>query len=130
MDTRIPGTDDAGGTGRHLSFRTTCGREMRVGHLSLGGSHHPAQRVSLGIGASSAAESGTWAGLTASEARWLAAALLAQAAACDEYPGGPARGPSGGAPGGAPGGPSGGASGAPWGVVSGGPSGRAGHPAT
>ena len=92
MDTRIPGTDDAGGTGRHLSFRTTCGRDMRVGHLSLGGSHHPAQRVSLGIGASSAAESGTWAGLTASEARWLAAALLAQAAACDEYPGGPAAG--------------------------------------
>ena len=91
MDTRIPGTDDAGGTGRHLSFRTTCGRDMRVGHLSLGGSHHPAQRVSLGIGASSAAESGTWAGLTASEARWLAAALLAQAAACDEYPGGPGR---------------------------------------
>ena len=93
MDPRIPGTDDAGGTGRHLSFRTTCGRDMRVGHLSLGGSHHPAQRVSLGIGASSAAESGTWAGLTASEARWLAAALLAQAAACDEYPGGPAGGP-------------------------------------
>ena len=92
MDTRIPGTDDAGGTGRHLSFRTTCGRDMRVGHLSLGGSHRPAQRVSLGIGASSAAESGTWAGLTADEARWLAAALLAQAAACDEYPGGPSGG--------------------------------------
>ena len=118
MDTRIPGTDDAGGTGRQLSFRTTCGRDIRVSHLSLGGSHHPAQRVSLGIGASSAAESGTWAGLTADEARWLAAALLAQAAACDEYPGGPA----GGKPGGPSGVPPGGASGVP-------PGGTA-HPAT
>ena len=54
-----------------------------MGHLSLGGGHRPARRVSLGIGASSAAESGTWAGLTADEARCLAAALLAQAAACD-----------------------------------------------
>jgi hypothetical protein len=113
MDTRIPGTDDAGGTGRHLSFRTTCGRDIRVSHLSLGGSHHPAQRVSLGIGASSAAESGT-----AGEARWLAAALLAQAAACDKYPGGPA--------GGKPGGPSGVPSGGAPGVTPGGTA----HPAT
>ena len=118
MDTRIPGTDDAGGAGRHLSFRTTCGRDIRVSHLSLGGSHHPAQRVSLGIGASSAAESGTWAGLTADEARWLAAALLAQAAACDGYPGGPA--------GGKPGGPSGVPSGGAPGVTRGGTA----HPAT
>ena len=98
MDTRIPGTYDADRTGRHLSFRTTCGRDIRVGHLSLGGSHRPAQRVSLGIGASSAAEGGTWAGLTADEARWLAAALLAQAAACDE--------PTGEQPGGTSGVPS------------------------
>ncbi len=89
MDTRISGTDDADGTGRHLSFRTRCGRDIQVGHLSLGGGHRPARRVSLGIGASSAAESGTWAGLTASEARWLAAALLAQAAACDGPSGAP-----------------------------------------
>jgi hypothetical protein len=84
MDTRISGPEDAEGTGRQLRFRTTCGRDIRVGHLALGGGHHPPRRVSLGIGASSAAESGTWAGLTAREARWLAAALLAQAAACDE----------------------------------------------
>ena len=104
MDTRIPGTDDARGTRRRLSFRTTCGRDIRVGHLSLGGSHRPAQRVSLVIGASSAAESGIWAGLTAAEARWLAAALLAQAAACDEPSGGPSGGELG-APSAAPGHP-------------------------
>ncbi len=80
MDTRAPG---AGGAGLHVSFRTTCGRDIRVGHLVLGGGHHPAQRVSLDIGASAGGETGTWAGLTVSEARRLAAALLMQAAACD-----------------------------------------------
>ena len=83
MDISIPG---AGGAGLHLSFRTACGREIRVGHLALGGDRYPAQRVSLDIGASSGAENGTWAGLTADEARHLAAALLAQAAACDGRP--------------------------------------------
>jgi hypothetical protein len=60
-----------------------CGREIRVGHLVLGGGRHPAQRVSLDISASSEAGTGTWAGLTADEARQLAAALLTQAATCD-----------------------------------------------
>ena len=83
MDTSPP---EAGGAGLHLSFRTICGREIRVGHLVLGGDHHPAQRVSLDIGASSGGPPGTWAGLTAGEARRLAAALLRQAAACDAYP--------------------------------------------
>jgi len=87
MHPRTSGTDD----GDHLSFRTTCGRDIRVGHLTLGGGHRPARRVSLGIGASSAAGTGTWAGLTPDEARCLAAALLAQAAACDQWPGGPGR---------------------------------------
>jgi hypothetical protein len=77
------GTSGAGGACGHLSFRTTCGREIRVGHLVLGGGDHPAQRVSLGIGASSGSGNGTWAGLTAGEARQLAAALLLQAAECD-----------------------------------------------
>jgi hypothetical protein len=86
MDATITGTEEAG---RHLGLRTTCGRDIRVGHLTLGGGHRPAQRVSLGIGAPAAAETATWAGLTATEARWLAAALLAQAAACDEPEGGP-----------------------------------------
>jgi hypothetical protein len=83
MDSSAPG---AGGAGLHVSFRTTCGREIRVGHLVLGGGHHPAQRVSFEIGASSDSDTGAWAGLTAGEARRLAAALLMQAAACDARP--------------------------------------------
>jgi len=82
MDSRIPG---AGGAGFHISFRTMCGREIQVGHLVLGGGRHPAQRVSLNIGASGDG-TGTWAGLTAGEARRLAHALLTQAAACDPRP--------------------------------------------
>ena len=80
MDSRTP---DAGGAGLHVSLRTMCGREIRVGHLVLGGGRHPAQRVSLDISASSDAGTGTWAGLTAGEARRLAVALLTQAAACE-----------------------------------------------
>ena len=81
MDSRI-----TGGGGLHVSFRTMCGRQIRVGHLVLGGGRYPAQRVSLDIGTSSGGGTGTWAGLTAGEARRLAAALLAQAAACDPRP--------------------------------------------
>jgi hypothetical protein len=83
MDSSIPG---AGGARFHLSFRTMCGREIQVGHLALGGGRHPAQRVSLDIGASSDGGTGAWAGLTADEARRLAAALLTQVAACDPRP--------------------------------------------
>jgi hypothetical protein len=80
MDSSIPGAD---GARFHVSFRTMCGREIRIGHLVLGGGRHPAQRVSLNIGASPGAGNGTWAGLTADEARRLAHALLTQAAECD-----------------------------------------------
>lgn len=80
MRTRLSGTDRAG---EGLSFRTTCGRAIRVGLLTLGGAQHPPRRVSLDIGPSSGAEDSVWAGLTAAEARRLAAALLAQAAAAD-----------------------------------------------
>jgi hypothetical protein len=80
MDIRTPSAD---GAGLHVSFRTTCGREIRIGHLVLGGGRHPAQRVSLDIGASPEGATGTWAGLTADEARRLAAALLTHATACD-----------------------------------------------
>jgi len=83
MDSSIPG---AGGARIHVSFRTMCGREIQVGHLVLGGGHHPAQRVSLDIGASPDGATGTWSGLTVGVARRLAAALLAQAAACDARP--------------------------------------------
>ena len=65
------------------NFRTTCGRDIRIGHLTLGGTGYLAPRVSLGISASSGTGDGAWAGLTAAEARQLAAALLAHAAACD-----------------------------------------------
>ena len=80
MSSRTSGAESAG---QHVSVRTTCGREIRIGHLALGGGPHPAWRVSLGISASSDTQDGTWAGLTADEARQLAAALLFQAAACD-----------------------------------------------
>jgi len=80
MDNRTPGAASAG---FHVSFRTTCGRQIRVGHLVLGGGRHPAQRVSVDISAASDTGEGTWAGLTAGESRQLAAALLMQAAACD-----------------------------------------------
>jgi hypothetical protein len=83
MDSSIPGAD---GAHLHVSFRTMCGREIRVGHLVLGGGRHPAQRISLNIGASSGGATGTWAGLTADEARLLAHALLTQAADCDAAP--------------------------------------------
>jgi hypothetical protein len=76
-------TSGADGVGLHVSLRTMCGREIRVGHLTLGGGHHPAQWVSLDIGASSDGGTGTWAGLTSGEARRPAAALLLQAAASD-----------------------------------------------
>jgi len=83
MDSSTPGAD---GAGFHVSFRTMCGREIRVGHLVLGGGRYPAQRVSLDIGASSGGQTGTWAGLTVAEARRLAAALLTHATACDGRP--------------------------------------------
>ena len=71
------------GAGPYDSFRTMCGREIRIGHLLLGGGSHPAQRISLDVGASPDGGTGTWAGLTPSEARRLAAALLMHATACD-----------------------------------------------
>lgn len=82
MHTPLSGTKQAG---QDLSFRTTCGRAIRIGLLTLGGARNPARRVSLDIGPSSSAgrEDSVWAGLTADEARQLATALLAQAAAAE-----------------------------------------------
>jgi hypothetical protein len=80
MRSEISGTERAG---QHISVRTACGREIQIGHLALGGGAHPAQRVSLAISASRDTPDGTWAGLTAAEARQLAVALLVQAASCE-----------------------------------------------
>jgi hypothetical protein len=80
MDSSIPGADRAS---LHISIRTMCGRQIEISHLALGGGRHPAQRVILDISDPSGAEGGTWAGLTAGEARRLAAALLLQATACE-----------------------------------------------
>jgi hypothetical protein len=84
MPSGTPGADSVGHH-HHVSVRTTCGREIQVGHLALGGGPRPAQRVSLCISASPDAQDGTWAGLTADEARQLATALLIQAASCDHW---------------------------------------------
>ena len=49
MRTPLSGTERAG---EDLSFRTTCGRLIRVGLLTLGGARHPARRISLDVGPS------------------------------------------------------------------------------
>jgi hypothetical protein len=68
---------------QHLFIRTTCGRQISVGLLALGEIHHPAERISLDISPVPGTGDGAWAGLTAPEARKLAAALLFQAAAAE-----------------------------------------------
>jgi hypothetical protein len=84
MHTGPSAAKDAGG---NISFRTTCWRVIRVGLLALSYTQRPVRRVSLEIGPSSETEAGTWAGLTAGEARQLAAALLTQAAAAEHHEG-------------------------------------------
>ncbi len=76
-------TPGGASTREHPGFRTTCGREVRVGRLALASAQRPAWRVSLDIGHSPDHDDGTWAGLTPAEARRLAAALLEQAAAAE-----------------------------------------------
>ncbi len=78
-------TETRGGadTREHAGFRTTCGREVRVGRLALASAKRPTWRISLDIGQSPGHGDGTWAGLTPAEARRLAAALLEQAAAAE-----------------------------------------------
>ena len=75
-----PGT---GPDGRHEYLRTSCGRELTVGRLSLGDARHPAARVFVGLGECPGCEGTGWAGLTVAEARQLARAVLAQAAAAE-----------------------------------------------
>jgi hypothetical protein len=71
------------GTREHFGFRTTCGREVRVGRLALAGAQRAAWRISLDIGVSPGQDDAAWAGLTPAEARLLAASLLGQAAAAE-----------------------------------------------
>lgn len=69
---------------RHERLRTTCGRELTVGRLALGDARRPAARVFVDLGEEcSGCEGNGWAGLTVAEARQLARAVLAQAAAAE-----------------------------------------------
>jgi putative redox protein len=76
---------DAGSDPRqHDHLRTSCGRDLTIGRLALGDAAHPAGRVFLDLGGRPDGGGSTWAGLSAAEARQLAAALLAQAAAAEQ----------------------------------------------
>lgn len=72
-----------GADGRHDRLRTSCGRELTVGRLALGDALHPTARVFVDLGKCAGCESAAWAGLTVPEARQLARAMLAQAAAVE-----------------------------------------------
>jgi hypothetical protein len=64
-------------------LRTACGREMTAGRIALGDPSRPLARVFLDLGDCPGCEDSHWASLTVTEARLLAAALLAQAAAAE-----------------------------------------------
>jgi putative redox protein len=68
---------------QHDHLRTSCGRDLIIGRLALGDAAHPAGRVFLDLGGCRDCDGSTWTGLSAAEARQLAAALLAQAAAAE-----------------------------------------------
>ena len=79
---------------RHEYLRTSCGRELTVGRLSLGDGRHPAQRIFVDLGDCPGCDGTRWAGLTVTEARHVARALLSQAAAAErdgQAQAGPAR---------------------------------------
>lgn len=79
-------SDPAAGTGAgrgHEYLPTSCGRELTVGRLALGDERHPAARVFVDLGDCSGCDGSGWAGLTIAEARQLALAVLAQAAAAE-----------------------------------------------
>jgi uncharacterized OsmC-like protein len=65
-------------------LRTSCGREVTVGRLELGDAQHPARRIFVDLGGCPGCEGASWAGLTVAEARQIARALLAEAAAEQE----------------------------------------------
>lgn len=67
----------------HDRLRTSCGRELTVGRLALGDARHPAARVFVDLGDCAECAGSGWAGFTVAEARQLARAVLAQAAAAE-----------------------------------------------
>jgi len=72
---------DAGSGARHYDhLRTSCGRDLTIGRLALGDAVHPVGRVFIDLGECPDCGGSAWAGLSAAEARRLAAVLLAQAA--------------------------------------------------
>jgi hypothetical protein len=71
-------------SGHQEKLRTSCGREVTVGRLALGDVRHPAARVFVDLGQCAGCEGTGWAGLTVAEARRLARAVLAQAAAAEQ----------------------------------------------
>jgi hypothetical protein len=87
-----------GPDGGHEYLRTSCGRELTVGRLALGDARRPAARVFVDVGECPGGEGTGWAGLTVAEARQLARAVLAQAAAaereCQAHAAGAARRPA------------------------------------
>lgn len=87
----------AEGTGanrRRDRLRTNCGRELTIGRLALGGAQRPAVRVFMDLGECPGCEASGWAGLTVPEARQLAWALLAHAAAAERESRAGAAGPA------------------------------------
>ena len=57
---------------------------MTVGRLDLGGAEQPARRIFLDLGGRPGCDVTSWAGLTVAEARQVAQALLAEAAAAEQ----------------------------------------------
>lgn len=74
---------DASQAGEQLIFRTTDGRDIRVGRPADGDTEMPGRRICLHIGDSPDGEDGMREALTPAEARQLAAALLQQATAAE-----------------------------------------------
>jgi putative redox protein len=68
----------------HEHLHTSCGREVTVGRLDLGNARHPARRIFLDLGGCPGCDGTSWAGLTVAEARQVARALLAEAAASEQ----------------------------------------------
>jgi putative redox protein len=80
----MPGiAGDARKAREYNHVRTSCGRDLTVGRLTLGNPGRPAARVFVNFGDCPDCDDSSWAGLTAAEARQLASALLSQAAAAE-----------------------------------------------